>query len=211
MRDSLTALLLCLVSIGAMNRALAADYDVEILVYAQLTRSAGDERWPVPREWPAVERALSLGEAGTQSVDTRALQAVADNLRGARHYRPILHWRWRQPGWQPADAKPIHVQIPAGSPIPLLRPPAMLDKNLLARLRTQVAQRQPLPPDQPLLDGTVSLGIAQFPLLSVDLVYMDSDTGLPVQLRETRRVREGELHYLDNPRFGVLAQVSAVR
>lgn len=191
--------------------AAAIDYEVEILVYAHLQRSSGDERWPVPRDWPAVERAVSLGGAGTQQVEQRALQAIAANLRGARQYRPILHWRWRQPGWQPANAKPIHVQIPAGSPIPLVQPPAMLDKNLIARLRTLVAQRQPLPSDQPLLDGTVGLGIERFPLLSVDLVYLDSDTGLPVQLHETRRVRDGELHYLDNPRFGVLAQVSAVR
>lgn len=194
-----------------IGAAGGADYEVEVLVYAHLQRDGGDERWPIPREWPAVERAVSLGEAGTRHVDQRALQAIADNLRGARHYRPILHWRWRQPGWQTANAKPIHVQIPAGSPVPVVQPAALLDKNLLARLRTLVAQRQPPPADQPLLDGTVTLGSAQFPLLSVDLVYMDNDTGLPVQLRETRRVREGELHYLDNPRFGVLAQVSSVR
>lgn len=209
MRDSLKVLTLCLLLIGTIGPSTAAEYEVEILVYAHVQGSAGDERWPVPREWPPVERALSLGEAGTHSVDTRALQAIADNLRGSRQYRPVLHWRWRQPGWNQASARPVHIQIPTGSILPLTSPPALLDKTLLARLRTLIAQRQPAPPDQPLLDGTVSLSVTQFPHLSVDLVYMDKDTGLPVQLRETRRMPVGELHYLDHPRFGVLAQVAA--
>lgn len=210
MRDSLKVFWLCLASVCCAGQTAAADYEVEILVYASLERSAGDARWPVPREWPATERALSLGEAGTQSVDTRALQAIADNLRASRQYRPLLHWRWRQPGWDPKNARAIHVQIPAGSPLPLTNPPALLDKNLLARLRTLISQRQPVPPDQPVLDGTVSLSVSQFPHLAVDLVFLDKDTGLPVQLRETRRMRSGELHYLDHPRFGVLAQVVSV-
>lgn len=210
MRDSLKVLLLCLASICYAGQTAAADYEVEILVYASTERSAGDARWPVPREWPATERALSLGEAGTRNVDTRALQAIADNLRTSRQYSPVLHWRWRQPGWDPASAKAVHVQIPTGSTLPLTSPPALLDKNLLARMRTLISQRQPVPPDQPLLDGTVSLSVSQFPHLAVDLVFLDKDTGLPVQLRETRRMRSGELHYLDHPRFGVLAQVVAV-
>lgn len=210
MRASLKLLLTCLLLLGGMTRAAAADYEVEILVYALVQGSGGDERWPIPQQWPAVERAVSIGEAGTQAVETHALQAIADNLRGSRQYRPLLHWRWRQPGWDPQTARGVHVQIPSGSPIPLNSPPALLDKNLLARLRTLLAQRQPVPPDQPLLDGTVSLSISQFPHLAVDLVYLDKDTGLPVQLRETRRMRSGELHYLDHPRFGVLAQVTVV-
>lgn len=189
----------------------AADYEVEILVYAQLRHGSGDKHWPLPQQWPAVQRALSLGEAGTQRVDGRALQAIADNLRASRQYRPLLHWRWRQPGWSPANAKAVHVQIPAGSALPLTQPPALLDRNQLARLRTLLDQRQPLPADQPLLDGTVALAIEQFPVLFVDLIYLDGDTHMPVQLRETRRLREGELNYLDNPRFGVLAQVGVVR
>lgn len=188
----------------------AADYDVEILVYAHL-RHGGGEHWPLPQQWPAVEHALSLGEAGTQRVDGRVLQAIADNLRASRQYRPLLHWRWRQPGWSPANVKAVHVQIPAGSAVPLTQPPALLDKHQLARLRTLLGQPQPMPADQPLLDGTVALAIEQFPVLSVNLIYLDRDAHRPVQLRETRRLREGELNYLDNPRFSVLTQVGIVR
>lgn len=211
MNRLLTRTALWLLLSGWVGVIGAADYEVEILVYASLQRGGDDERRPVPQQWPMVERASSLGDAGTQMVAARVLQAIADNLRASRQYRPLLHWRWRQPAWSPAAARAIHVQIPAGGTLPLVQPPALLDRNLLARLRTLIGQGQPLPPDQPLLDGTVTLAVEQFPALSVDLIYLDSATRLPVQLRETRRLRDGELHYLDNPRFGVLAQVSAAR
>lgn len=191
--------------------AAAEDYAVELLVFSRLAADDGEERWPLPASLPATERALSLGEGGMQpSSGGRALQAIADSLRRSNGYRPLLHWRWVQPGWDRNQARLLHVQVPAGSALPLTQPSALASNSEMQRLRDLTDPSAVTGAGLPLLDGTVSLTRARFLHLAADLIYVDPATGIPVQLRESRRMRSNELHYLDHPRFGVLVQVSPV-
>lgn len=191
--------------------AAAEDYAVELLVFSRLAADDGEERWPLPVSLPATERALSLGEGGLQpSSGGRALQAIADSLRRSNGYRPLLHWRWIQPGWDRNQARLLHVQVPAGSALPLTQPSAMTSKLEMQRLRDLTDPSAVTGAGLPLLDGTVSLTRARFLHLAADLIYVDPATGIPMQLRESRRMRSNELHYLDHPRFGVLVQVTPV-
>lgn len=192
----------------ATLQAGGTDYDVEILVYASLHADTGEERWPTPRVFPATEQALDLGEGGIQSIVSgeRNLQAISEAMRRSSHYRPLLHWRWRQPGWERGRAKAIHVQIPAGSSLPLTDVAAGTSKFLLQQLRSNLDSGLSGTNNQPLLDGTLTLTRSRYLHMAVDLIYTDPKTGIPLQLKESRRMRSGELHYLDHPRFGVLMQ-----
>lgn len=165
------------------TRAASQDYDVEIVVYASLRADDGAEQWPTPKVFPATEQALNLGEGGTRLLTGGALnlQAIADTLRRSSLYRPLLHWRWRQPGWERGQARAIHVQLPAAGTS-----------------------------GQPLLDGTLTLTRSRYLHMAVDLIYIDPNTGSALQLKESRRMRSSELHYLDQPRFGALVQVTPV-
>lgn len=184
------------------------DYDVEILVYASLRADTGEERWSPPRVFPTTEQAVDLGEDGTQSLGSgeRNLQAIAEAMRRSSHFRPLLHWRWRQPGWGRGRAKAIHVQIPAGSNLPLTDVAAGTSKFLLQQLRSSLDSGLTSHSALPLLDGTLTLTRSRYLHMAVDLIYNDPKTGVPLQLKESRRMRSGELHYLDHPRFGVLVQ-----
>jgi len=62
----------------------------------------------------------------------------------------------------------------------------------------------------PLLDGTVNLIAGEILQVDVDLLYRDPTLAVPVRLLESRRLRSGELNYLDHPRFGVLVRVAPV-
>lgn len=191
--------------------AAAEDYAVELLVFSRLAADDGEERWPLPDSLPATEQALGLGEGGMQlSTGGRALQAIADSLRRSNSYRPLLHWRWIQPGWERSRARLLHVQVPAGSALPLTQPSAQASKLEMQRLRDLTDPSAVTGVGLPLLDGTVSLSRARFLHLAADLIYVDPATGIPVQLKESRRMRSNELHYLDHPRFGVLVQVTPV-
>lgn len=64
-------------------------------------------------------------------------------------------------------------------------------------------------PAVPGLSGTIGLVSGRFLHLGVDL-ELHSAEGLEAQLRERRRVRINEQHYLDNPRIGVITLVTAV-
>jgi hypothetical protein len=187
----------------------AADYVVELLVFSSLHRDDGEERWPLPAQLPATEQSLNIGEGGTQALAGGGnLQAIADSLRRSSAYRPLLHWRWTQPGWERSQARSLHVQVPAGSALPLTQPGAGASKVALQPLRGAAEPAAIAGAGLPLLDGTVSLARARFLHLAVDLIYVDPQTGVPMQLKETRRMRSNELHYLDHPRFGVLVQVT---
>lgn len=194
----------------AATQAASQDYDVEIVVYASLRADDGAERWPTPKTFPTTEQAFDLGEGGTQLLTggPRSLQAIADTMRRSSLYRPLLHWRWRQPGWERAQAHAIHVQIPAGSNLPQTGVATGTSKFLLQQLRNNLDAGITDTAGQPLLDGTLTLTRSRYLHMAVDLIYIDPNTGIPMQLKESRRMRSGELHYLDQPRFGVLVQVT---
>ena len=201
---------LVLMLVGPPLAVAAQEYDVELLVYANLRGDDAGERWPMPKTLPATERSINLGEAGTRALDSspRELQAIAEAMRRSSQYRPLLHWRWRQPGWSGRQAQAIHLQIPAGADTPLTEVRGTASKQLMQRLKNDLELGASTTPDLPLLDGTATVLVTRYLHLAVDLLYIDPDTGVPLQLKESRRMRLNELHYLDHPRFGVLARIS---
>jgi len=54
------------------------------------------------------------------------------------------------------------------------------------------------------LEGTVTLNRRRFLHLNVDLWFEALDDLTPVRVRQSRRMRSRELHYLDHPKVGVL-------
>jgi hypothetical protein len=68
------------------------------------------------------------------------------------------------------------------------------------------------------IEGTIAVTVARYLHADVALRYLvdsatpDDVTGPPdyLEMQEGRRLRSGELHYLDHPRFGVLLQIDPV-
>jgi|HigsolmetaAR202D_1030399.scaffolds.fasta_scaffold00121_22 hypothetical protein len=58
------------------------------------------------------------------------------------------------------------------------------------------------------LGGQVSLSRGRYLHLTLELTYDSPDTGERYVLRQTRRMRSNERHYLDHPKFGVVAIVT---
>lgn len=56
------------------------------------------------------------------------------------------------------------------------------------------------------LEGLVQLSRGRFLHFDADLVLRPADGSAPVRVRLNRRMRSGELHYLDHPRVGILVQ-----
>ena len=56
------------------------------------------------------------------------------------------------------------------------------------------------------IDGSITLIRERYLHLAVDLTLTSPE--VLYRLDETRRIRSGELHYFDNPRFGVIARVT---
>jgi peptidoglycan-binding protein CsiV len=176
--------------------AVLQNYDVELLVFRTLNPNASPEEWSM--EASAAGQRLAIPEdeptpfASNEPVPTTTatfpalqpakfkLTAIADTLKRSRNYQPLAHFGWTQPGYPRDTAKylPINSMVPAGSG----------------------------------LVGQVALSRGRYLHLTLDLVYdAPSAAGEPTQrfvLRQSRRMRSNERHYMDSPRFGVIAIVT---
>lgn len=171
-------------------------YDVELVIFRTLNPNTSPEEWgmeaaaagqrlAIPDDEPSPFASSEPAPATTASFPALPpakfkLTAITDTLRRSRNYQPLAHFGWTQPGYPRGDAKylPINSMVPAGSGIV----------------------------------GQVALSRGRYLHLTLDLVYdAPGAAGEPTQrfvLRQSRRMRSNERHYLDSPRFGVIAIVT---
>jgi hypothetical protein len=173
-------------------------YDVELLVFRTLNPNASPEDWnmeaaeagqrlAIPEDEPEPFSSTAPAAAPVTATSFPALApakfkltSIYDTLRRSRSYQPLAHFGWTQPGYPRNDAKylTINSMVPAGSGVV----------------------------------GQVALSRGRYLHLTVDLMYdAPGAAGEPTQrfvLRQSRRMRSNERHYLDSPRFGVIAIVT---
>jgi peptidoglycan-binding protein CsiV len=171
-------------------------YDVELLIFRTLHSNASPEEWgmeaaaagqrlAIPEDEPSPFSSSEPAPPTTAAFPALSpgkfkLTTIADTLRRSRNYQPLAHVGWTQPGYPRNEAKflTINSMVPAGSG----------------------------------LQGQVALSRGRYLHLTLDLVYdAPGAEGEPAQrfvLRQSRRMRSNERHYLDSPRFGVIAIVT---
>jgi hypothetical protein len=198
----LVALVLALLGCVALSASaqqstqVLQSYDVELLVFRTLNPNASPEEWSmeaaeagqrlaIPEDEPEPSAASAPPPTTTSNFPALAsgrfkLTGIYDTLRRSRNYQPLAHFGWTQPGYPRNDAKllTINSMVPAGSG----------------------------------LVGQVALTRGRYLHLTLDLVYdAPGAAGEPTQrfvMRQSRRMRSNERHYLDSPRFGVIAIVT---
>ncbi|MEO0576052.1 MAG: CsiV family protein [Pseudomonadota bacterium] len=111
------------------------------------------------------------------------LDAQLTKLRNSRDFRPLIHTGWRQPIYASDNE-------------------TTLDLARVARMPAT-------------LDGTASVYVSRFLHLTLALDLADNRVGggtstdsVIFSLDERRKMRSGELHFFDHPRFGALALIS---
>lgn len=174
-------------------------YDVELVIFRVLSAEATPEQWSqqavmagqqleIPDEDPSPFDTASDAAAVATSASFPALPpaqfqltAIEDTLRRSRNYRPLAHIGWTQPGFPRNAAQSLSIEslVPAASG----------------------------------LHGQVALSRGRFLHLTLDLAYGPASNapGVPGQkfvLRQTRRMRSNERHYIDHPKFGVIAVIT---
>jgi hypothetical protein len=191
---SLLALTCCQPTLGAQPW-----YDVELIIFERPGVSSA-QLLPEDTALPDVSGANPLSEASADPFTAYALlprnQYQLDqayrylNASGGR-FRPLLHVAWRQPAGTGPASPGVYLATAPG------------------------------PGGQPRLEGTVRLSVSRYLHLDVDLLLnrlapaaTDMSPGIGYQgfrLKGHRRMRSGELHYIDHPVIGVLALVRPFR
>lgn len=171
-------------------------YDVELIVFRHLSANHTEEAWGLapsdgerveipdedaaPLESPPAPSAPATQSFAALPSGQLKLTAVYDSLRRSRNYQPLAHVGWTQPGYprNSVPFMPINNFVPGSSGI----------------------------------SGQVALSRGRYLHLTLDLVYDAPATASePAQryvLRQSRRMRSNERHYIDHPRFGVIAIIT---
>ena len=181
-------------------------FTVEIIVFEDLrSDNLHAEHWPPDPGEPSLVNAIELTHLPEDAPDdgvhayrlmkfsNLTLGEVRNRLRRSAHYRPLVHAGWRLPGLPRSAARPVHVGR------------SLDDGEVRAAERVGAGRSS--------VHGTVTVSLARFLQVDVDLLYhrpASSEAAAPssaptrFRLVSERRMRSGELHYVDHPLFGVL-------
>ena len=154
--------------------------------------------------------------------DAMRLQKDYRILKLSADYRPVLHVAWQQPGYDAEDGRAVHLEQ--------LLQPDQPDQDLPPELAQNQIIEDGYHAPEPVVDGTIRLRTTRFLHVDVDMAYFPGkflqilrqqrqDSGTAgqlavnpnadyVRLVESRKIKLNELHYFDNPLFGVLLRVT---
>ncbi|QKT02375.1 peptidoglycan binding protein CsiV [Ectothiorhodospiraceae bacterium 2226] len=216
----LVGLVLLLMAPGLMAQQSPTWYTVEVIVFERTVGAqAPGEVWPPLDSVPAVDAATPLlppFRGSLAQVPFRLLPEgelrLAEAARGlgaSPAYNVLRHLAWRQPGLDAEEAVAVRLAPRGGE--------ALLADRLLrheAGLATGEAD----------VEGVLRLVLSRFLHIEADLLYyrpqprpqaavfeQDEEELTPslaaFRMIESRRMRSGEIHYLDHPLFGVIVSV----
>jgi hypothetical protein len=190
----LLAAFLSVSSAVAQQAAPIQSYDVELLIFRNLAERETPESWGVEAADSDQQMDIPEDDAEPATPPTTAAPAVAsypalppakmkltaieETLRRSRAYQPLAHIGWTQPGYARNAAKYLSVSE--------------------------------LVPATSGLQGQIALSRGRYLHLTLDLVLDGAATGDASRyvLRQTRRMRSNERHYIDSPKLGVIAIVT---
>lgn len=202
---------LCLLLLATMLGSIPAhakDYLIELVLFETI---AGRKLSAGGLHYPKIGNSIRLNTdtaatAGFMPVEnglglTENVQAMASSSR----YRVLRHMAWRQPGLDNKAAKAVRITI--GNPTTLYLPEDLkrykqfIPASLTPSIEKQREARSFT------VNGTIKIRLGRFLHMDTLLVFTDPESGQGFRLAQSRKMRSRELHYIDNPRFGILTRI----
>ena len=176
----------------AESPATSREFEIELLVFQNLITNDGGEIWPIDySEWfeEPDEKGVASNSASAEinwlPEKAYRLTAIRNALGRSAQYRPLAYFAWRQSVLDRTQA--VSMKLP--------------DKSNYT--------------SKTYIDGSVRVAVERYLHLYLDLQLHTSvnneqlEYDIPeFRLTEHRRMRSKEIHYFDNPRFGVIALIT---
>jgi len=224
------AFLICVVVIfiSPLHGEEVRQYKVEMILFTHLDKDDRlSEKGLSEPQWldleNAVEISLDIDEPNYQILPNADMDLIGIRsvLQRSARYKVLKHIAWHQPGLSHGAARPVHIQ--GGT-----------DFSIQSQYR--VPQSMSVDADKtvdgihPILslkqiDGTVKVVLGRYLHFYTDLIFLrplvtqanerpadgQSAASIPFtyyRVKSHRRMRSGELHYLDHPLLGILVQIT---
>lgn len=205
-RRTLQILAIC--TLGLAGSVQARDYLVEVVLFETLE---GREMTAGGLYYPKLERGLRLA---TEAADAAGFVQVelglsltenAASIANSRRYRLIRHLAWRQPGLDDDSAIPVRISL--GNTIPLYIPDDVGEFDEFIPASSSASPERTRQITTSTVNGSIKVRLGRFLHMDTLLVYTDPDSQQSFRLSQSRKMRSRELHYIDNPRFGLLTRI----
>lgn len=208
--------LLLLLSIAASvaQAKYASQYRFEIIIFeytGQQDRST--ETWPANPGYPDYSKAIFsisgnrdyAASSQDPSVNFRLLkpsqfilQKQANVIKRSSSRKLLLHRAWTQTMKSKKRAYPVSIKL--GKSFSNQGDPY---RNSQFGDTQQSSSMSPATLRQ--IEGTIKISIGRYLHVWTDLIHTAENAGLQVhRFQDHRRMRSKELHYIDNPNFGIL-------
>ncbi len=205
---ALQILLLALISVSPASTAQAKDYLIEVVIFETLS---GRDAIAGGLFYPKMERGLNLNtqaasEAGFEPVNQGlSLTDNAAAIAASGRYKLIRHLAWRQPGLDVDNAVPVRISL--GNTTALYLPENLRPFEGFIPASFTATPERTRQINTSTVNGTIKVRLGRFLHLEALLAFTDPQTGQSFRLSQSRKMRSRELHYIDNPRFGLLTRI----
>lgn len=214
----ITKILICLACFSAslaQSQELDNWYSVEILIFSNEDSSAlSAEAWPLlpePNRRDAVSLQAASDDAAPFSLmkaDQMVLKSPSAQLQRTGQYRTLLHTGWIQPVARTQNPTPV--RIVAGNILDNgryeLEGYIGIGRGQYLHVRPDLYLNRLLTPSQASALNRGSRAVTSSEAASSYDFAMPEI--LSVHLDQPRRMRSGEIHYIDHPLFGILVSIN---
>ncbi len=202
-------LMTLLLALATPLTASAKDFQIEVVLFENMRAGpAASASLYVPRLDDAIGLTSDKArEMRYQLIDQPdMLIEYADRIKSSADYRLLRHFAWRQPGLDANETRPIRVNVGSGINVYIPEQYTQYDRFVPAARGPAFAEGS-REISTTTVSGILEVRLGRFLHLDARLVFTDPDTGRSYRLDHNRKMRSRELHYIDNPKFGMLVRI----
>ncbi|MDX1352175.1 MAG: CsiV family protein [Thiomicrorhabdus sp.] len=180
-------------------QAKAESYAIEVIVFESLAlRGWTEEYWPEDFERPSIEGSSSVFSRGQKPL---FIKNYANTLDGAvaklnkRGYRVLFHQAWSQQAYANKNSPTVLIENKQG-----------VGTNMLGTVRLYKTRYAHVDFDLE-FEKYIPSKILEAFMQNQKISATQTPNSWRFHLKESRKIKPGELHYIDHPLFGVLVKI----
>ena len=192
------SLVMGLMACYSTAQAKTPNYTIEVIVFENLAlKGWTEERWPDEIELPNTENSVSLSTPQKSRLYLKKRKSQLNDVAAkvAKNYRILFHQTWSQNAYSPKKTPTVLIESDRSGSSNLLGT-VKLYKTRFAHVQFDLEVEKRIP-------SKIREAVAQNQ--QVDLEYLP--THWRFNLVESRKIKPGELHYIDHPLFGILVKI----
>lgn len=199
--------------------AQAAWYQIEIIAFSRTPQASEQpEYWPIDPGQPELLGAQVLDEIGASGpLYTRLprsqlkLDGAYWSLRNAAGLKPLFHLAWIQPISRTGRTPPVYLSSRADGGSAELEGTLSVSVSRFLHVNLDLLLRRTTPAGPSFALASSSAGQAADSGLGLAPDPLAEPRDYRYRMQAHRRMRSGELHYIDHPLMGVLLRIDRYR